>query len=424
MLKNDGEKQLKQFHDEMFQKETYKINDRITYYCGYGHSNCVVIEGDKSTVLIDALDSNARGERLKSVLSENTDKPIKTIIFTHSHPDHRGGSGAFKDSVEETIMFASATPALQGYNEINDVLMKRTARQFGRGLTNDECICQGLGMREGVYVNDGSYDFMPITTLYTEDTTRTIDGIKMELVRVPGETDDQMLIWLPDDGVLCCGDNFYACFPNLYALRGSQYRDIAQWIHSLEVLMSYPAEVLLPGHMKPIFTHKNIQETLSQYKEALSYILHETLHCMNLGMSVSETVSHVTLPEHLSSLPYLQEFYGSLEWAVKGIYSGYVGWFDGNPVNLHPLSDQEWASKLMNLISEDTLRNEIPRAISQQEYQYALQLCALFDKTKTIDDTIISWEIDCLLALSKQETSACGRNYYIACANDLKNQSK
>ena len=98
--------------------------------------------------------------------------------------------------------------------------------------------------------------------------------------------------------------------------------------------------------------------------------------------------------------------------------------FDGNPVNLHPLSDQEWASKLMNLISEDTLRNEIPRAISQQEYQYALQLCALFDNTKTIDDTIISWEIDCLLALSKQETSACGRNYYIACANDLKNQSK
>ena len=43
----------------------------------------------------------------------------------------------------------------------------------------------------------------------------------------------------------------------------------------------------------------------------------------------------------------------------------------------------------MNLISEDTLRNEIPRAISQQEYQYALQLCALFDNTKTIDDTII-----------------------------------
>ena len=106
MLKNDGEKQLKQLimMNELFRKETYKINDRITYYCGYGHSNCVVIEGDKSTVLIDALDSNARGERLKSVLSENTDKPIKTIIFTHSHPDHRGGSGAFKDSVEETIM--------------------------------------------------------------------------------------------------------------------------------------------------------------------------------------------------------------------------------------------------------------------------------------------------------------------------------
>lgn len=424
MLKKDGEKQLKAFHDDMYQKEIYKINDRITYYCGYGHSNCIVIEGNESLILIDALDSNTRAERLKTALSEKTNKPVQTIIFTHSHPDHCGGSGAFKDTVKETIMFAPATSPLQGYDEINDILMKRTALQFGRGLTNEECICQGLGIREGMYVNDGGYDFIPVTTLYTEDIKREIDGIKMELVRAPGETDDQMLIWLPDDGVLCCGDNFYACFPNLYALRGSQYRDIAQWIHSLDKLMSYPANILLPGHMKPIFTQEKIQETLSQYKEALSYILHETLRCMNQGMSVSETIEHVALPEHLSSLPYLQEFYGSLEWAVKGLYGGYVGWFDGNPVNLHPLSDQSWASKLINLISEDTLRNEIPHAIKNQEYQYALQLCALFDHTKTSDDTIISWEIECLLALSKLETSACGRNYYIGSANNLKNQSK
>lgn len=424
MLSNDGEKQLKTFHDETYQKEVYEINERITYYCGYGHSNCIVIEGNHSLVMIDALDSTTRAERLKNVLSEKTKKPVKTIIFTHGHPDHRGGSGSFKDVVEETIMFAPETTPIIGYDELGDILGKRTARQFGRGLTNEECICQGLGIREGIYVNDGSYDFLPITTLYTENITREIDGIQMELVRVPGETDDQMLIWLPDDGVLCCGDNFYGCFPNLYALRGSQYRDVIKWINSLDQLLSYPAKVLLPGHMKPIFTQEKIQETLSNYKEALSFILHETLRCMNQGMSVSETVEHVVLPQHLSSLPYLQEFYGSLEWAVKGIYNGYVGWFDGNPVNLHPLSDAKWASKLIHLISEDTLRNEIQLAMQQQEYQYALQLCALFDQTKSSDDTIISWEIDCMLALSKLETSACGRNYYIASANDLKNQSK
>jgi glyoxylase-like metal-dependent hydrolase (beta-lactamase superfamily II) len=41
------------------------------------------------------------------------------------------------------------------------------------------------------------------------------------LVHAPGETDDQVVVFLPADRVLFAADNFYEAFPNLYAIRGN-----------------------------------------------------------------------------------------------------------------------------------------------------------------------------------------------------------
>ena len=200
MLSNDAEARLKEFNDTAFPKEMITITDRVRIAVGWGHSNCIIVEGDTSLILIDTLDSDARAARLKDELSRLTDKPVKTIIFTHGHPDHRGGCGAFRDTVEEIIAFAPKKAVLKGTERINPILNKRTFRQFGYGLTDEELITQGLGIREGHAIGDGAYSFLPPTTLYTEDSVkRTIDGVAFELVSAVGETDDQIFLWLPED---------------------------------------------------------------------------------------------------------------------------------------------------------------------------------------------------------------------------------
>ena len=336
MLSNDAEARLKEFNDTAFPKKMITITDRVRIAVGWGHSNCIIVEGDTSLILVDTLDSDARAARLKDELSRLTDKPVKTIIFTHGHPDHRGGCGAFRDTVEEIIAFAPKKAVLKGTERINPILNKRTFRQFGYGLTDEELITQGLGIREGHAIGDGVYSFLPPTTLYTEDSvTRTIDGVAFEMVSAVGETDDQIFLWLPEERIMCCGDNYYGCWPNLYAIRGGQYRDIAAWVDSLERIMSYPAEALLPGHMLPVLGHDRITEVLGNFKEAIRYILDETLACISQGLSQDETAARVVLPETYRSLPYLQEYYGTVQWSVRAIYQGYVGWFDGNPSNLN-----------------------------------------------------------------------------------------
>ena len=117
--------------------------------------------------------------------------------------------------------------------------------------------------------------------------------------------------------MLCCGDNYYGCFPNLYAVRGSQYRDLAIWIKSLDVLMSYPAEYLLPGHTGVIYGNDDIKEVLGNFRRAIDYILEKTLEGMNQGRSEDQLAAEVKLPPEYAGLPYLGEYYGCVEWTVS-----------------------------------------------------------------------------------------------------------
>jgi alkyl sulfatase BDS1-like metallo-beta-lactamase superfamily hydrolase len=421
MLKENGEQMLKNFAETAYPPTVTEITNGIYHVMGYAHSNSIIIEAENSVILIDTFETDARAEKLKKFIADITEKPVKTIIYTHGHPDHRGGAGVFNDTVEEIIAFAPKKPVLGRTNELNDVLDKRSSYQFGYHLSDDEVITQGIGIREGLVVGEGKRAFAPPTTVYNgEKVNRTIDGINLELVPAIGETDDTIFVWLPDSKVLCCGDNYYGCFPNLYALRGSQYRDVSAWIDSLDLILSYPAEYVLPGHTKPLIGRSNVQEVLSNFRDAIDYILTATLRGMNEGLTVDELASIVKLPGKYANLPYLGEFYGTVEWSVRSIYTGYLGWFDGNPTNLNKLTPKENASKMLELIGgEEKTITEIKKALENQEAQWAVELCDLLLSAEKEVKISKQLKAQGLLALSKLETSANGRHYYIACAKEL-----
>lgn len=415
-----GEDKLKKFTEESYQKTMTKINDRIYHFLGYGHSNCIAIIGDTSVILVDALDSDVRAKRVIQEIQKVTTKPIKTIIYTHGHPDHQGGAGAFKDTVTEIIAFAPAKTVLKHYDRMTTILNKRGSFQHGYGLSDEEAICQGIGIREGKEVNEGGYSFLKPTTIYNEDCVeREIDGVKLQLVRAVGETDDQLFVWLIDDKVLCTGDNYYGCWPATYAIRGTQYRDIASWIDTLDSILQYPAIALLPGHTSPLLGKDKVHSTISIYQKALESVLFQTLDCMNEGMSVSETVEKVKLPKKYQDCDFLGEFYGTLEWTVKGIYSGYVGWFDGDAINLLPISDREYKQAVLQCIDREKLLQEIDQCMDTLQYQKALQLLSLLE-VEEMSSKMKQIKKELLLKRAKQVTSANARHYYIAASKEIK----
>ena len=42
-----------------------------------------------------------------------------------------------------------------------------------------------------------------------------------------------------------------------------------------------------------------------------------------------QIVNLVKLPPDLASHPFLQEFYGTVEWSVRAVFTNYIGWFSG-----------------------------------------------------------------------------------------------
>lgn len=416
----EGEEKLKRQAESGFPKGITKICDHVYFALGYGGSTCTLVVGETSCILVDTLNGVAPARAVREEFEKITDKPIRTIIYTHYfHFDHTSGASVFADPGTRIIGRKPTYPQYGRTGLIKDICGVRGARQFGVGLTPEENICVGIGPRNEINGEKGS---LPCTELFEEEKLELdIDGTEVVLVAAPGETDDQIFIWFPQYGVLCCGDNYYESWPNLYAIRGGQYRDISGWIDSLDKMREYGAEYLLPGHTRAVTGKTEVETTLKNYRDALEYVLTETLRGMNEGLTPDELVERVRLPENLASLPYVQEYYGTVEWSVRSIYTGYLGWFDGNPTRLGHMNTKERAGKTAAMMGGAApVLAEAKAALEKGEAQWTAELCDILLACGEEREAAAVLKADALTELGRMRTSANARHYYLACARQLK----
>lgn len=250
---------MKEHAKIMFAKDVLEVTEGVHVAVGYAPSNSAMLIGDDGVIIIDTGQSTGSAQDILAEFRKVTDKPIKAIIYTHGHRDHVSGAKVFVDEGSNPEIYARDNLD----NPLDDanlervgpykILQKRTVRQYGIGVLepHSEKVSMGLGPATFNAQGLGQGFIPPTQTFSGEKMGLSAVGIELELYKAPGETDDQLFVWYPAKKALFCGDNFYQAFPNLYAIRGTVYRDFNLWADSLDQMTRFPIEHLVPGHTRP-----------------------------------------------------------------------------------------------------------------------------------------------------------------------------
>ena len=413
---------LKKHSEEFITPEVIEVIKGVHVAIGFGLANSILIEGENGNIIVDCMESNEAAEKVKAEFNKISSQPIKALIYTHNHADHIFGAGtmAGKDNPEIYSHELTNYYIDRLLNVVRPIIGERSARMFGTSLDDDTHVNCGIGPRLDANENTTRSLLRPTVT-FKDELEIEVEGVKLKLIHAPGETNDQLFVWIEDRKILLPGDNIYKAFPNLYTIRGTSYRDVKMWSASLDKMRFLNPEILIPSHTRPIKGVENIQRVLRDYRDAIQFVHDQTIRQMNKGLMPDELAEKVILPEHLSQSPYLQEFYGRVDWSVKSIFSGYLGWFDGNSSQLLPLPVKEKAEKMAELAGgEKQLWENAVAALKNKEHQWALELADYLKRLSPDDIKINELRRECLIALGEKQSNPNARNYYLSQALETK----
>ena len=409
-------------HGEEFEEQVIQVTDNIHVAIGFGIANSIMIEGDDGVIIVDTMESMEAAQRVAERFRAITDKPVKALVYTHSHPDHIFGAAAFVDDDVPVQIFAHDTleeEADKIFSKLQPIITRRSMHMYGNMLRNEERTNVGIGPFVDTQP-DSTVNMLRPTDTFSDTLEVEVAGVRLVLKHAPGETDDQILVWLPEQNVLMPGDNFYRAFPNLYTIRGTSYRDPKTWADSLDMMRRLGAEIIVPSHSRPIHGADEIYRHLTDYRDGIRYVYDQTIRMMNAGLTPDELAPRLELPPHLADSPFLQPFYGKPEWSARMIYQGQLGWFDSNPTNLHPTPPAEKAQRMVELIGgESALADAVAQALEAGEYQWVLELTDLLLRKAPQHEAGREARIQALHGLAEREINPNARHYYLTHAGEL-----
>lgn len=411
----------------------FKVTERIYQVRNFDISNITFIEGDKGYIIIDPLISSETARAgLELMRAHRGDKPVTGVIYTHSHVDHYGGmKGVMSD--EEIAKGEIPIIAPEGFmkeavseNVLAGVAMGRRATyMYGALLPRGPKghVDSGLGKT----VSLGQVSLVPPNVHIQKTGDKlVVDGVEIIFQMTPDtEAPAEMNFYFPQMKALCMAENCSCHMHNIYTPRGAQVRDAKSWsyyIHEAIELYGDKTDVLFASHHWPRWGSDTAIAFLKKQRDMYKYVHDQTLRFANHGLTPTEIAEEIALPPTLAEEWYSRGYYGTLNHNAKAVYQRYLGWFDGNPANLHKLPPVEAGKRYVELAGgPDKLLAQVRAAFDKGDYRWAAEIGnhLVFADPSNADARHI--QADALEQMGYQAESGPWRGFYLTAAMELRN---
>ncbi|WP_300016503.1 alkyl sulfatase dimerization domain-containing protein [Pseudonocardia sp.] len=337
------------------------VPDRIYQVRGFDLANISFIRSETGWIVFDPLTAKETAAAALALVTEHLGhRPVVAVVYSHSHADHFAGVRGVVDEADVragTVQIIAPVGFLEHAVAENvysgNAMNRRMFYQYGSLLARSPFghVDQAIG--KGVAAGTGGL-IAPTVVISGDVEEHTVDGVRMVFQNTPGtEAPAEMNTWFPDWKVFWAAENITGTIHNIYTLRGALVRDALEWSRQINralYLFGTQAEVMFASHSWPRWGNDRIQEVMRTQRDTYAHLNNGVLHLANQGVTINEIHNVYRVPECLERQWAARSYHGSVEHNSRAVVNRYLGYWDGNPATLIPLSPRDSAPLYVDMM--------------------------------------------------------------------------
>ncbi len=398
---------------------TEKLADGVWCIGGYSIANTTVIEAQDGLIVYDTGDTKEEAEHIREAIKKISKKPIKVIIYSHSH--YAMGAGALVDNPKEVLVIGhpklneTVENNLKGGGspsaipEVGPLMTSRVLIQFNNFLPTDGPDAALTGKLE----LGKPIAFLPVNRTVENGEELDVLGMKMQFFTKYTSDDYNLTVYVPEKK-LVMNNFFWPGTPNIYTLRGGVYRDPLIWRDGLKVIRDLQPEILTNTHTRAIIGKDEVMKRLTGYMDQLTLTYDQTLRGILAGMVPDDFRHAIYIPKHMQEIPENAQFYGETVHFPEAIYQYVIGWFDGDVTKLFKIAPKDEAVRMVSLLGgKDKVIDAAKKALDQKEYAWGAQVVQYAYLLDPTDKAVRQLKAELLRQMAYRTTGSIARAFLL-----------
>lgn len=176
------------------------------------------------------------------------------------------------------------------------------------------------------------------------------------------------------------------------------------------------------SHNWPRWGTEYLKEYIGNQRDLYRFIHDQTLRLANHGYTMEEISEVLRLPAELDSNFYARGYYGTVSHDSKAVFQRYLGWWDGNPANLHRHPPVAAGQRYVAAMGGAQRVLEVAQeAFDEGDYRWVAELVNHLVFAEPDNSEARELQARALEQLGYQSESGIWRGFYLSGAFELRN---